>query len=231
MVAILRASILCLLGAYQAFGLQAAQGSAKQPAPAPPSTAQTPVAGQPGQSLSPTPEPRPLSITPIKVELSQVTKSQSWVDLIGTLAWPFLALVGLLLLHKPLGQLLTDIGKRASEISVGVLSLKLPTVPEAPVGGDVGAFKTMEGIQIANDSAKTALFKEFRTPGYRQFLVIKLGNGKEWLSSRLFIFALMLQRMKGIRAIVFVESVSTAAGNSICTMLDFNAREHPLGPS
>jgi hypothetical protein len=101
---------------------------------------------------------------------------------------------------------MTDIGKRASEISVGILSLKLPTVAEVPIGNDVGTFKTMEGVQLVSDSAKASLFNEFRAAGYRQFLIIRLGSGREWLSSRLFIFALMLQRMKGIRAVVFVDS-------------------------
>lgn len=210
-----RNTIRSLFGVFLVFTLPTTpQADSNQAPTTAANVVQTPVPDKAGQSLSSINEPRSVTTAPIRVEVSQATKAQTFIDLIGTLAWPILVLIGLLLLHKPLGAFLTDIGKRASEISVGVFSLKLPTIAEAPIGGDVVAFKAMEGSQVANDSAKTTLFKEFRTPGYRQFLVIKLGSGYEWLSSRLFIFALMLQRMKGIRAVVFVEYVSSAAGSS-----------------
>lgn len=170
-------------------------------------SAQTAESAPPLRTGSTAVESKRETSSPIKVEVSQSSNPATFVDLAGNLAWPVFALVGLLLLHRPLGKFLTDIGKRASEISVGVLSLKLPMVSEVPIGNDVAAFKTMEGAQLANDSAKTTLFKEFRTAGYRQFLVIRLGGGQEWLTSRLFVFALMLQRMNGIRAIVFVDSM------------------------
>jgi hypothetical protein len=37
--------------------------------------------------------------------------------------------------------------------------------------------------------------------------VIDLGGGQQWLTSRLFIFAVLLGRMRGLRSLVFVETI------------------------
>ena len=38
------------------------------------------------------------------------------------------------------------------------------------------------------------------------FAVINLGSGQEWITSRLFIAAVMLERMRGVKVFVFLES-------------------------
>lgn len=42
-----------------------------------------------------------------------------------------------------------------------------------------------------------------------EYVVVDLGAGNEWLSSRLYILSVIMRRMRGLRAIVFVESNST----------------------
>jgi len=85
------------------------------------------------------------------------------------------------------------------------LGIKLPFAQRAAIGDDVLLFKTADPTTITNDSAKTTLLKMLREPGTREYVVISLGRGNEWITSRLSIFGLMLQRMKSIRAIVFLD--------------------------
>jgi hypothetical protein len=55
------------------------------------------------------------------------------------------------------------------------------------------------------------------------YAVFDLGDGRKWLTSRLFVFATMLERMRGIRCCVFLESsgvvekrfVATASPNAV----------------
>jgi hypothetical protein len=41
------------------------------------------------------------------------------------------------------------------------------------------------------------------------FAVINLGSGQEWLTSRLYIAAVMLERMRNVQVLVFLESTTT----------------------
>lgn len=126
-------------------------------------------------------------------------------DLVGKFAWPF-TVVGILLYFKsPIARVIEQIGTRGGEISFGGLGIKLPVMERAAVEDDVLLFKTTDPMQITNDSAKRTLLRMLREPGLREYAVINLGEGNEWISSRLFIFAIMLQRMKGIQCIVFLE--------------------------
>ncbi len=69
---------------------------------------------------------------------------------------------------------------------------------------DVLTFRTEDATMILSSSAKRSLFTMFEQPGKFEFVAINLGRGQSWLSSRLFIFAIMLQRLKSLRCIVFL---------------------------
>jgi hypothetical protein len=50
------------------------------------------------------------------------------------------------------------------------------------------------------------LFKQLAAPRQADYAIIDLGEGKKWLSSRLYIFALILGRVSGLKSFVFVET-------------------------
>ena len=52
------------------------------------------------------------------------------------------------------------------------------------------------------------------------YAVIDLGAGEEWLTSRLFIAAVMLERMRGVKVFVFLETTAAQAHRfvAICTL-------------
>jgi hypothetical protein len=147
---------------------------------------------------------------PIRVEVSQPvqphTDWENWLALIGNIAWPTVVTVGLFLFRKPLSNFLDMIGKRATEISFGGLGIKLPTLAAAPLGEEVLTFRAADAFLMLSSSAKSSLINMFEQPGKYEFVAINLGRGEKWLSSRLYIFAIMLQRMKALRCIVFLSA-------------------------
>lgn len=141
---------------------------------------------------------------PIRVEITQPKPTTDWVESLSHYAWPLAVLVILLVYRKSLAGFLSVVGQRASEINIGSwASFKLPVLTESPIDEDVAQFKQVEGTQLS-ESYKTELFRQFRSPGKSEYAVVNLGAGKEWISSRLFIFAVMLQRMKSLKCMVFV---------------------------
>lgn len=50
------------------------------------------------------------------------------------------------------------------------------------------------------------IFWQFKDDETFDYAVIDLGKGQEWLTSRLYIFAIMLERMRGLRCFVFLET-------------------------
>jgi hypothetical protein len=110
----------------------------------------------------------------------------------------------LLLYRKSLIDFLTVVGQRATEINIGSwASLKLPVLSETPLDQDVVDFQKLDGAALSG-SQKSELFRQFRSAGKNEYTVINLGEGAEWISSRLFIFAIMLQRMKSLKHVVFL---------------------------
>jgi hypothetical protein len=113
------------------------------------------------------------------------------------------ALLGLLVLRVPLGDLVKELGKRATKVSLFQFALELSTVPQLPPSWRVGVDDVRQLTKAAVfDSATTALF-QLTSAGASDYIVVDLGTGDQWLTSRLYIFALVLQRMRGLRCIAF----------------------------
>ena len=144
--------------------------------------------------------PRPLPVGTLSVRPEVVTG----------LAWPLVALVFLLLLRKPLSTFLSGIGQRVSKLSVGVVALELSQVAElrpwsgpsledirrpeparSPVGSMPGSMLSSISVQV-----------DWGEPA--DYTIINLGLGKSWLTSRLFILAVLIERMRGVRCLVFL---------------------------
>lgn len=161
--------------------------------------------GMPSRSLSMQTES-----TAAKNESIQLAdpRQEEWkmaADLAGKIAWPVTVVAILVYFKSSIGRLIDQIGTTGGEIAFGGLGIKLPVMERAAVDDDVLLFKTTDPMQITNDSAKRTLLRMLREPGLREYSVINLGEGDEWISSRLFVFSIMLQRMKGIQCIVFLD--------------------------
>jgi hypothetical protein len=138
------------------------------------------------------------------------------VDLVDALAWPVVAIVGLCMLRKPLGSLLGDVGKRATRLSVFQVAIELATVPELAPSWKVGADDVRQLTRAdVFDSATMTLFAELSSPGATDYVVVDLGEGDQWLTSRLYVFALVLRRMRGLRCMVLTATIRDETGSFI----------------
>jgi hypothetical protein len=131
------------------------------------------------------------------------------VDLLKAWAWPLVALFSVFLLRKQFAVLVAQIARRARKFSVYEISVELATVPELSSTWRAGSADVRQLTPATVfDSYSQSLFQELLQPGLADYAVVDLGNGKKWLTSRLFIFALVLGRVRGLRAFVFVETSS-----------------------
>jgi hypothetical protein len=129
------------------------------------------------------------------------------IELLKAVAWPIVATAALCLFRRPLTDLVSQIARRASKLSVYEVSVELATLPELSPSWSVGAedVRQLTSSQIF-DSASQTLFQELLKPGKADYAVVDLGAGREWLTSRLFAFALVLGNVTKLRAFVFVEN-------------------------
>jgi hypothetical protein len=127
-------------------------------------------------------------------------------DILDAIAWPLVVGITLFVSRKPLAKLVAEIGKRITKLSIGEYEIELSIMPEM-------AAKTVANFDVRQlsptkvfDSGSQELFKQLAAPRQADYAIIDLGEGKKWLSSRLYIFALILGRVSGLKSFVFVET-------------------------
>jgi hypothetical protein len=125
-------------------------------------------------------------------------------DLAGSLAWPLVALIALLLLGPALIAALER--GTLQKVGIGPLSLEFaaatayqPTSQAAPL------IDASAGPAIP--SYLPNIVSELEGPPV-DYVVIDLGDGQRWLASRLYIFGQLVRRMRGAKAFVFVRAVN-----------------------
>ncbi len=131
------------------------------------------------------------------------------VELVKALAWPVVAAAIALFLREPLREFVTALGTRVTKLSIFKVELELVPAATAASGALLDEFRTATtGAAISDSSSKMLEQLQSRTPA--DFAEINLGTGKEWLTSRLYIAAAMLERMRAIQVLVFVERTQTS---------------------
>ena len=144
---------------------------------------------------------------PIRLELSAAKETPHLLGALAAFAWPLITILGLILYRVPLGKFLETISSRATEIGIGWASIKLPEVKEASPA-PVNVIR-----ELASDlwqESSSQWFKEFSSStASSEYALLNLGDGREWITSRLFIFAVMLQRMKSLKCIVFTHLLAS----------------------
>jgi hypothetical protein len=132
----------------------------------------------------------------------------SWVSLVEHAIWPVTLLVMVLVLRRQIGDFLSAIGGRITQVSVMSVTIDLAMATETvPPWQGIGGVD-VRGLVVAqqvNDSYFDTLRQSLQVPGTADFFVVDLKSDgrKEWLTSRLYLFTYVLSRMKGVRSIVF----------------------------
>jgi hypothetical protein len=128
------------------------------------------------------------------------------LELVRALAWPIVTLAALAAFHEPLVEFVKDLGKRATKISAFHVEIEFPALAEAHVSSFTAKIQEMNQSAMFTSSSND-LENQLRSLGPMDYAVIDLGDGKRWLTSRLFLFAILLERMRGLRCLVFVATV------------------------
>jgi hypothetical protein len=131
-------------------------------------------------------------------------------ELLGVVAWPLVVLIALWLLRPALGGLAESLSRHVKKVSFFDIEVELSTLPEfkpPPLITDIRELNRGPGMTSQPDN----LFAQIAERSASDYVIIDLGSPEtpRWLTSRLYIFALMLGRMRGLQCFVFVE---TAAG-------------------
>lgn len=130
------------------------------------------------------------------------------VDIVTALvryaSWPFAFLVAVALLRRPLSETLASIGGRLSKLKLWSVTIELAEISEFKPQWIDGSLD-FRGLTEENLSSYAAeLFANMAEAGDLDFVVVDLGSGTSWLTSRLFVFSLVLEYLRNLRVFVFV---------------------------
>jgi hypothetical protein len=95
-----------------------------------------------------------------------------------------------------------SIGSSLSLVSGNVKAKEFKTDWLDDFGSDARKLSSYEST-----SKPWPLIERMSEPGQIDYMIVDLGTGKKWLTSRLFIFTAMLMRMREMSCIVFLRSI------------------------
>jgi hypothetical protein len=140
--------------------------------------------------------------------ISMAPSSQA-VDLMKALAWPMVALLIAAVFRKPISVFVSALGTRITKLSLFKVELELVPAMAAtttPLLDDIGTAANSAAI---SDSSKLML-EQVQSGTPADFAAVALGSGNEWLTSRLYIAAVMMERMRDVKVFVFLERSPTS---------------------
>ncbi len=140
--------------------------------------------------------------------IAPVSASAPWLGFASALAWPIAAVAIALAFREPLSQFLSGLSGRVTKLSAFKVELELATAPAAGSGPLLDDIRSATTLAPIADSTRMML-EQAQSTVPADFAVIDLGTGEEWLTSRLFIAAVMLERMRAAKVMVFLETTPT----------------------
>jgi hypothetical protein len=125
------------------------------------------------------------------------------IQLVGHLAWPATVFTIIVVFNAPLTKLISVLGSRITKIDAFSVKLELsqlsktiqPTANIEALGS--AAIDESSIVSIADDMVKL---------GSADFFIIDIGQANNrWLTSRLFLLCILLEKMRAVRCIVFLQ--------------------------
>jgi hypothetical protein len=139
-------------------------------------------------------------------------------SLLGTIIWPAIVVVALTAFRKPLAELIGPLGRNVRKISFAGIELELATATELrPRSLDSDLRELDAGTHP--QSGPIDLLSELRAAGSHDYVVIDLGSDSapRWLTSRLYLFGLLLARVSRLKCFVFVETAGIVRNRFVGT--------------
>jgi hypothetical protein len=146
------------------------------------------------------------------------------VALVGAVAWPLTAIVVVVLARKQISDLVHALGGRLSRLSVAGVGIEFAKLEAVDTTSDLLAAirQPIEANQFtaragAPSPSLIGNLKDLIREGSRtDYAIIDFGEGKRWLTSRLYIFAAMLRWALGVEELVFTETAGGVRGRFVC---------------
>jgi hypothetical protein len=138
--------------------------------------------------------------------------------LVSASFWPGALLAIVWIYRKEIPGLFKSIASRLSKLEFGGVSIELAKAKAFAPDWSAGALDLRQkaaAIQVTDSTAMTFV-AQLKEEGDADYAEVNLGNGKEWLTSRLFIMAIVFARMKGIKCFVFVETSGNLRKRFVC---------------
>jgi hypothetical protein len=133
------------------------------------------------------------------------------IALAQALAWPLTALAGVLYFRDPIRKLMEELPGRASKITLFDFSIELARVPQMTTTWAAGSADIRRLTPASMFDSNTAdLIQQISGTGAADYAVIDLGDNRQWLTSRLFLIAELLDRMRSLNCLVFVQTRDAA---------------------
>lgn len=132
------------------------------------------------------------------------------IEITQALAWPVTAIVIAIAFYRPLNKLFEALGARTTKLSLFKVEIELAAA--APPRGTpvLEQIKDLRIAPLADSSHQ--LFLQVQDTRPADYAIIDIGDGEEWLTSRLFIAATMLHRMRGAECLVFAHREGAQPG-------------------
>lgn len=129
--------------------------------------------------------------------------------LASAVLYPIALVIIFLLFRKEIPVIAKGIAGRLTKLEVAGISLELakaePFNPSWAKEGTLDLRHKAAAINV-NDSTAGNFLAQLKAGGSADYAIVNLGKGEEWLTSRLYIMAIIFERMKGINGIVFLET-------------------------
>ncbi len=138
-------------------------------------------------------------------------------EVVQAVLWPLVILLIALIYRRSIGAVLAKLLGNLKSFSIAGVSVELAASPTLPAFSNSGLIDIRHsGTEFdVSDSTLAAFFTQIRSQSPLEFIVVNLGTGGEWLSSRLFILVVILMRMRGVRDVVFVDQDGKRAGHFV----------------
>jgi hypothetical protein len=125
-----------------------------------------------------------------------------WQQAAGEVAWPLVVLIIGFVFRQSIATALQGLTARTTKLSLGFVALELAEGARSWSGAALNEIREIASHAPVGDSS-SALVASMSDPTPADYVVIDLGEGREWLTSRLFVVATLVARVRGIHAIVF----------------------------
>ena len=131
--------------------------------------------------------------------------------LVSAIIWPLALIILFLVYRENLGVWIKQILPRINKLGIGSFSLELAEAkayaPQWVASSSMVDLRQrgVAGMDVTDSTAGNfaQLLDDDRAADFAE---VDLGEGHEWLSSRLYIMSILFARMKGIRSLLFLES-------------------------